>query len=290
MAGIDKIYGSNKEWDELFVWLARNRPQYVKYLYGAFSQIGEPRAISNFPTYADKWLYKNCPLKWARARIAEQYNWSKDMSEECPACKGQGKVARPAFRDSAKDVMVSCSVCKGKRILPQDPQDRIAELEAKLTTTKEQPCPFCQASAIREGELQAKLAEAEQDNEAMREQNLRMNKRIVEELEPALAAAAWMQEEAAKRHADWSKLSAAKLRKKYPECAALFDGSHLGVEFIRSIDPLTVGKELLESTRREAIAVAIHFFDKPLYPMVREPLQKALREHMASALLPKEPT
>ena len=74
MAGIDKIYGTKKQWEELFVWLANNRPQYCKFLYSPWGSVGEPMMISNFPPYADKWLWRNCPLPWVRARLADQYN------------------------------------------------------------------------------------------------------------------------------------------------------------------------------------------------------------------------
>jgi len=72
MAGIDKIYGTNEQWMELWQYLARHRPQYVKFLYPPFGYV-EPRPISNFPVYADRWLYKYCPLKWVKSRIKKQY-------------------------------------------------------------------------------------------------------------------------------------------------------------------------------------------------------------------------
>lgn len=82
MAGIDKIYGNEQEWTELFCWLARYRPQYCKFLMLPFWTDWDAKppvrttsgAISMFPVYADKWLYKNCPLKWVKGRIKNQYN------------------------------------------------------------------------------------------------------------------------------------------------------------------------------------------------------------------------
>jgi hypothetical protein len=74
MAAIDKIYGTNDQWQELFRWLANsNRPQYIKYLTNPFDYEPGIRTISSFPTVADKWLYKNCPLKWVKESIEFQY-------------------------------------------------------------------------------------------------------------------------------------------------------------------------------------------------------------------------
>lgn len=74
MAGIDKIYGTDEEWAELFRYLAMERPQYCRFLCGPFGYEKQPRPISNFPPYADRWLYDNCPLKWVKKRIKEQYD------------------------------------------------------------------------------------------------------------------------------------------------------------------------------------------------------------------------
>lgn len=75
MAGIDKIYGTTEQWSELFYWLAEHRPQYCRFLYTPFwtEPVGP---ISNFPMYADKWLYRHCELKWVKERIKDQYNGS----------------------------------------------------------------------------------------------------------------------------------------------------------------------------------------------------------------------
>jgi hypothetical protein len=74
MAGIDKIYGTKEQWEELFRYLAINRPQYCKFLYSPWGSTGEPMMISNFPVYADRWLWKHCPLLWVKDRLKEQYN------------------------------------------------------------------------------------------------------------------------------------------------------------------------------------------------------------------------
>lgn len=80
MAAIDKIYGTYDNWLEFHSWVANSkRPQYCKYFYPTpMSANGYSKdhvgPLTNFPTHADKWLYKNCPIKWVKKRIREQYN------------------------------------------------------------------------------------------------------------------------------------------------------------------------------------------------------------------------
>lgn len=75
MSGIEKIYGTNDQFEEMLNWLAQNRPQYCRFLYQPFGYgSATNRPISNFPIYADKWLYKNCPLKWVKKAIEFRYN------------------------------------------------------------------------------------------------------------------------------------------------------------------------------------------------------------------------
>lgn len=72
MAAIDKIYGTKYQWIELFEYLRMARPQYVKFMYPPYFG-ANIQPLSNFPRYADKWLYKNCQLKFVRKAIKDQY-------------------------------------------------------------------------------------------------------------------------------------------------------------------------------------------------------------------------
>lgn len=75
MAYIDKIYGSTKQYDQFHAWVVENNPRLLKFFYprnGYFDN--EDRPITNFPTWADKWLMSNCTIKWVIERILEQYN------------------------------------------------------------------------------------------------------------------------------------------------------------------------------------------------------------------------
>ena len=74
MAGIDKIYGSQKDFEVLEEWLQKNKPEYFIYLYEADGYKDAIRPISNFSQEADVWLYNNCPISFVTERIREQYN------------------------------------------------------------------------------------------------------------------------------------------------------------------------------------------------------------------------
>lgn len=75
MAAIDKIYGSTQEYDEFYAWIEENNPKLLYHFYQRDGYLdNESRPITNFPTWADKWLMKHCPIKFVKDRIAEQYN------------------------------------------------------------------------------------------------------------------------------------------------------------------------------------------------------------------------
>lgn len=72
MAGIDKIYGSPKQWDEMRDWLRMNRPELVRFMYLRPSD--EEGPLSNFPHDVDCWLWQQPNLpQFIRARLSEQY-------------------------------------------------------------------------------------------------------------------------------------------------------------------------------------------------------------------------
>ena len=76
MAAIDKIYGTNHEYDEFRTWIYEHRKSYLKYFYPQNQgyERKEPRPICNMPLKADQWLFENCPLLSVRERILEQYD------------------------------------------------------------------------------------------------------------------------------------------------------------------------------------------------------------------------
>ncbi len=75
MAGIDKIYGTATQWDELHVWLKAHRPASLRSLYPR--PAGQDQPIANFSHFEDEWLWMYCPIPWVLAQIDEQYRISK---------------------------------------------------------------------------------------------------------------------------------------------------------------------------------------------------------------------
>lgn len=87
MAGIDKIYGTQKQYNELKNWLKENQKpikcrvgfkEYemvmpTEYLYPRNGYDKNERPISNFPEAIDKWLLKKCKIEWVVNKIKEQY-------------------------------------------------------------------------------------------------------------------------------------------------------------------------------------------------------------------------
>ncbi len=70
MAAIDKIYGNQDQYYDLWFWVATNCHKYCKHFYMRFGYAQEELSpICNLPMVAEKYLYKNCPLKWVRESI-----------------------------------------------------------------------------------------------------------------------------------------------------------------------------------------------------------------------------
>lgn len=77
MAGIDKIYGTQEQYDEFKSWLEEANPKLLRFLYDKDGYEGcDARPIANFPTSADVWLWKHCQIKFIRDRLMWQYEGS----------------------------------------------------------------------------------------------------------------------------------------------------------------------------------------------------------------------
>ena len=74
MASIDRIYGSNEEYDEFYAWVAENIPCLRRYFWRR-EWYDDPadRRICSMPVWADVALYRKCPLEFVRARLRAQY-------------------------------------------------------------------------------------------------------------------------------------------------------------------------------------------------------------------------
>ena len=73
MEYIDKIYGSQGQWDELQNFLKKNRPQALKHMDRRPRGTKGHAPLANFPTATDMYLMTHCPLDFVQARLKEQY-------------------------------------------------------------------------------------------------------------------------------------------------------------------------------------------------------------------------
>lgn len=75
MASVDKLYGTNEQYDELLGWLSSRIPGATAHFYQRSAHKPKPtRAIAMFPYDIDMWLLHNCPFDWVVNQIKEQYN------------------------------------------------------------------------------------------------------------------------------------------------------------------------------------------------------------------------
>ena len=75
MAGIDKIYGTLEQYEELRAFLVKRHRFALKYMIPLKYQCcGDEVIISNFPEKVDRWLLKYCKIPWVIKAIKEQYN------------------------------------------------------------------------------------------------------------------------------------------------------------------------------------------------------------------------
>jgi hypothetical protein len=82
MAGIDKIYGTRDQCQQLYKWVKKHRPKALRYVYNPewVSSEWKPTdifSISNFPVSVDAWLARKCPLPFVLEALADQYVTNK---------------------------------------------------------------------------------------------------------------------------------------------------------------------------------------------------------------------
>jgi hypothetical protein len=75
MAAIDKIYATKEQYEEFYAWCKRNKPEALIFFYDWLEEWddGEKHPITIFPVQVDKWMLKNCPLKWVTDYIKFQH-------------------------------------------------------------------------------------------------------------------------------------------------------------------------------------------------------------------------
>lgn len=95
MAAIDKMWGTQKEHDQLRAWIKRYRPRWRIHLYPDRTDLRpeEDRSIAMFSVRQDKWLARKCKLPAVLRNLMSQY---AEDSE-------QHKLARAALAGEKKD-------------------------------------------------------------------------------------------------------------------------------------------------------------------------------------------
>jgi hypothetical protein len=75
MAGIDKIYGTQQQYEEFYLWCESNLSAALMYFYeeSNFCVCTGERMISNFPEWIDKHLLQHCDIEWVIDYIEDQY-------------------------------------------------------------------------------------------------------------------------------------------------------------------------------------------------------------------------
>lgn len=81
MAAIDKIYGTQEQWQSLHDFLLKHKRSALIYLYPKEGYDIKNRPISNFPSKIDKWLWKHCDMYWVQQKLSLQYDWELNNFE-----------------------------------------------------------------------------------------------------------------------------------------------------------------------------------------------------------------
>jgi hypothetical protein len=75
MASIDKMYGTKQQYKQFYNWCSYNKPSLIKFFYNLKEQNvdGKTYIVSNFPSWADYYLMRKCPIPFVIERLHEQY-------------------------------------------------------------------------------------------------------------------------------------------------------------------------------------------------------------------------
>lgn len=74
MASIDKIYGTDEQYDIFYDWCLKHNKTLLLYFYPKDDVIGNIRPITNTPVHVDIWLWNNCDLDFVKERLREMYD------------------------------------------------------------------------------------------------------------------------------------------------------------------------------------------------------------------------
>jgi hypothetical protein len=72
MAACDNLYGNKKEWEELNAFLYEHKPEWAFYMRS--KPEGEEQVRICYIADIQGWLIENCPLKWVKERLEEDFD------------------------------------------------------------------------------------------------------------------------------------------------------------------------------------------------------------------------
>ena len=82
MASIDKIYGTNEQYEEFHSWCENHAPGMLEFFYEKDGYEQEVRPITNTPIYADVWLWKNCNIDFVKDQLKDMYGGVPEIERE----------------------------------------------------------------------------------------------------------------------------------------------------------------------------------------------------------------
>ena len=68
MAGCDNLYGNKEQWNELYEFLVKTKPEYIKLYMTSEPENGEIKRICYIPAIQE-FLIKDCHLKWVQEKL-----------------------------------------------------------------------------------------------------------------------------------------------------------------------------------------------------------------------------
>jgi hypothetical protein len=68
MAACDNLYGTKKQWKQLYKFLKKNKAEWLVSMYPEPDVDGVETRIC-YTGNVQGWLYENCPLKWVKEKL-----------------------------------------------------------------------------------------------------------------------------------------------------------------------------------------------------------------------------
>lgn len=84
MAGVDKLYGTMEQYEELKAWLKKNKRYYLRYMFRLCDmdlEGVEEFSLGNFGGNPMKWLSQNCPIEWVKEQCLENMDMCERLSQ-----------------------------------------------------------------------------------------------------------------------------------------------------------------------------------------------------------------